>query len=215
MKITAFRSQALNVPEDEPLAGAVEKQGGTRPIVILTLGLALAIPERAGAAAILADLGHEVRSMVLLRLVRVVRKHDVLVERVGDRTRKLREVWQRVWTDRVEQPLGELLVSLEAAVDDASEELEVPGRAEKGYPKLKIEVEIQIQPSGVKRPLELVQALTWNIEILERARETMVLECRRRHYSWADLASALNVARQSAWTKYASLESDAEIDAVP
>ena len=38
MKITTFRSQALNVPEDEPLAGAVEKEGGTRPIVILTLG---------------------------------------------------------------------------------------------------------------------------------------------------------------------------------
>src|SRR5215469_12746220 len=38
MKITTVRSQALNVPEDEPLAGAVEKEGGTRPIVILTLG---------------------------------------------------------------------------------------------------------------------------------------------------------------------------------
>jgi L-alanine-DL-glutamate epimerase-like enolase superfamily enzyme len=38
MKITTFRSQVLNVPEDEPLADAVEKEGGKRPIVILTLG---------------------------------------------------------------------------------------------------------------------------------------------------------------------------------
>jgi len=38
MKLTTFRSQILNVPEDEPLAGAVEKEGAVRPIVILTLG---------------------------------------------------------------------------------------------------------------------------------------------------------------------------------
>lgn len=38
MKLTTFRSQILNIPEDEPLAGAVEKEGNTRPIVILTLG---------------------------------------------------------------------------------------------------------------------------------------------------------------------------------
>ena len=38
MKLTTFRSQILNVPEDEPLAGAVEKEGSVRPIVILTLG---------------------------------------------------------------------------------------------------------------------------------------------------------------------------------
>src|SRR5258708_29070413 len=37
MKIASFHSQILNVPEDEPLAGAVEKEGATRPIVILTL----------------------------------------------------------------------------------------------------------------------------------------------------------------------------------
>src|SRR5438105_8737062 len=38
MKIAGFNSQILNVPEDEPLAGAVEKEGNVRPIVILTLG---------------------------------------------------------------------------------------------------------------------------------------------------------------------------------
>ncbi|MGE5268215.1 MAG: mandelate racemase/muconate lactonizing enzyme family protein [Thiohalocapsa sp.] len=38
MKLTTFRSQILAVPEDEPLAGAVEKEGGVRPVVILTLG---------------------------------------------------------------------------------------------------------------------------------------------------------------------------------
>lgn len=129
-----------------------------------------------------------------------------------ERTRKLRDVWQQAWRDRLDQPLGELLGSLEAAIDKASDNLAVPGRAEKGYSRLKIEVEIPLQPAEVDRPLELVQALTWNIEILERARESMVLECRRREYSWADLATGLNVARQSAWTKYASLESDEELE---
>src|SRR5438105_13439966 len=37
MKIASFRSQILNVPEDEPLAGAVEKEGAVRTIVILML----------------------------------------------------------------------------------------------------------------------------------------------------------------------------------
>src|SRR5256885_2333446 len=37
MKIASFHSQILNVPEDEPLAGALEKEGAVRPIVILTL----------------------------------------------------------------------------------------------------------------------------------------------------------------------------------
>jgi hypothetical protein len=129
-----------------------------------------------------------------------------------ERTRKLRDVWQRAWRDRVDLPLFELLGSAERAIDDESDRLGVPGRAEKGYPKVKIEVEIPIEPVEVKRPLELVQALTWNIEILERARETMVVECRRRDYSWADVATALNVARQSAWAKYASLESDEDLD---
>jgi hypothetical protein len=32
MKISRFRSQILNVPEDEPLTGAVEKGGNTRPV---------------------------------------------------------------------------------------------------------------------------------------------------------------------------------------
>ena len=36
--------------------------------------------------------------------------------------------------------------------------------------------------------------------------DSLVLECRRRGYSWADIATALGVTRQSAWTKYASLE---------
>src|SRR6266481_4802605 len=37
MKISRFHSQILNVPEDEPLARAIEKEGSVRPIVILTL----------------------------------------------------------------------------------------------------------------------------------------------------------------------------------
>ena len=38
MKLTTFRSQILNVPEDCELAPALENPGATRPIVILTLG---------------------------------------------------------------------------------------------------------------------------------------------------------------------------------
>ncbi|MBV9861592.1 MAG: mandelate racemase/muconate lactonizing enzyme family protein [Alphaproteobacteria bacterium] len=37
MKITSSQTRILNIPEDEPLAGAVEKQGAVRPIVILTM----------------------------------------------------------------------------------------------------------------------------------------------------------------------------------
>jgi L-alanine-DL-glutamate epimerase-like enolase superfamily enzyme len=37
MKISTFRSQILNVPEDDPLAPALENPDATRPIVILTL----------------------------------------------------------------------------------------------------------------------------------------------------------------------------------
>jgi hypothetical protein len=127
-----------------------------------------------------------------------------------ERTRLLRDVWQRQWRDRSDMPLGELLVRLEADLDEANAKVGVPGKAEKGYPALRIEVEIPLDPPMVKRPLELVQALTWNIDILERARESVVAECRQRDYSWADIASALSVARQSAWAKYASVEDDAE-----
>jgi L-alanine-DL-glutamate epimerase-like enolase superfamily enzyme len=38
MKLTTFRSQILNVPEDAPLAPALENSDATRPIVALTLG---------------------------------------------------------------------------------------------------------------------------------------------------------------------------------
>jgi L-alanine-DL-glutamate epimerase-like enolase superfamily enzyme len=38
MKISTFRSQILEVPEDDPLAPALENPNATRPIVILTLG---------------------------------------------------------------------------------------------------------------------------------------------------------------------------------
>ena len=127
-----------------------------------------------------------------------------------ERTRLLRAVWQREWKDRAAEPLGALLVGLEADLDKANAAAGVPGRAEKGYPALHIKVEIPLEPPNVKRPLELVQALSWNIDILERARESVVAECRRRSYSWADIATALDVARQSAWAKYANLEDDLE-----
>lgn len=84
------------------------------------------------------------------------------------------------WTDRSDADLGRLLVALEANLDDATTAAGVPGKAEKGYAALHIKVEIPLEPSEVKRPLELVQALTWNIDILERARESLVAECRRR-----------------------------------
>jgi L-alanine-DL-glutamate epimerase-like enolase superfamily enzyme len=38
MKISTFRTQILEVPEDDPLAPALENPQATRPIVILTLG---------------------------------------------------------------------------------------------------------------------------------------------------------------------------------
>jgi hypothetical protein len=124
------------------------------------------------------------------------------------RTRALRQVWQQTWTDRSDTKLGQLLAGLEADIDEASAAVGVPGKAEKGYPAVHIKVEIPLAPTEVQRPLELVQALTWNIDILERTRESLVAECRRRSYSWADIAIALDVARQSAWAKYANLEDE-------
>src|SRR3954467_4835884 len=37
MKLASFSTQILAVPEDDPLAGAIETQGATRPVVILSL----------------------------------------------------------------------------------------------------------------------------------------------------------------------------------
>jgi L-alanine-DL-glutamate epimerase-like enolase superfamily enzyme len=37
MKLASFSTQILNVPEDDPLAGAVETPGATRPVVTLSL----------------------------------------------------------------------------------------------------------------------------------------------------------------------------------
>jgi L-alanine-DL-glutamate epimerase-like enolase superfamily enzyme len=37
MKLASFSTQILNVPEDDPLAGAIETPGATRPVVILSL----------------------------------------------------------------------------------------------------------------------------------------------------------------------------------
>ena len=37
MKLTSFSTQILAVPEDDPLAGAIETPGATRPVVTLSL----------------------------------------------------------------------------------------------------------------------------------------------------------------------------------
>ena len=122
------------------------------------------------------------------------------------RVRTLRTAWQQAWGDEDETSLPQLLLGLERSLAKASKAAGVEGEHETGYPAIKIEVELPTAPRKVERPLELVQALTWNLDILERTLEALVAECRRRHYSWADIAVALNVARQSAWTKYASLD---------
>src|SRR5687768_16481421 len=125
-----------------------------------------------------------------------------------NRVRALRTVWQDAWVNRLDTPIPALLTGLEASLDRAMAAAEVEGSAEKGYSAINIAVEIPTNPAELERPLELVQALYWNSDIIERTIETLVAECRRRQYSWADIAAALNVARQSAWTKYASLEAE-------
>ena len=37
MKLASFSTQILAVPEDDPLAGAIETPGATRPVVTLSL----------------------------------------------------------------------------------------------------------------------------------------------------------------------------------
>lgn len=126
-----------------------------------------------------------------------------------ERVRGLRKAWQQEWTERADVDLGRLLTSLQPRLEEAIAAHDVPGKPEEGFSRIDIRLEIPVEPHALDRPLELLQSLHWNGEIIERAIETLVLECRRRRYSWADIAAALDVARQSAWTKYAALEGDA------
>jgi len=138
------------------------------------------------------------------------------------RVRGLRAVWREAWKNKADQPLDEVLLGLdekdlEARIasltvgmpEDYRENEKCQAKDPSGYPALGVAVEIPTDPTQIRRPLEIVQSLSWNADIIERALEAVVLECRRRGYSWADIAEGLDVARQSAWSKYTSLEEQA------
>jgi hypothetical protein len=126
------------------------------------------------------------------------------------RIRQLGAAWRATWSDRhADTPLSTLLHRLQPDLDEAFALQGVEGSAEhdgKDFDAIRVQVALPVAPAQITRPLEILQSLTWSIDMIERAMEDLVRECRRRDYSWAEIAVALGVARQSAWAKYASLD---------
>jgi hypothetical protein len=61
-----------------------------------------------------------------------------------------------------------------------------------------------LDPGAAERPLELLLGLSHVVDQIDARRALLVAECRRRGRSWADIATALGVTRQTAWERYAS-----------
>lgn len=65
-------------------------------------------------------------------------------------------------------------------------------------------VELPRDLSELAHPLLALAELTAVNEHLEEKRRELVAECRARGWSWANIAEALGITRQSAWERYAS-----------
>jgi hypothetical protein len=63
-------------------------------------------------------------------------------------------------------------------------------------------VRFALNASKVEEPLLMLLHVTAAMDLLDDRRRDLVAECRRRGRSWADIASALGVTRQSAWDRY-------------
>ena len=120
------------------------------------------------------------------------------------KVRRMRAVWEQEWTAKEATPLGERILGLHSGA--LAEDL-APGPDE--FRKVALVFHLPTHPEDLKRPLAMLMTLAWGAEILERTMEPIVRECRRRGRSWSHIADALRVTRQSAWSKYASLEDDA------
>lgn len=101
-----------------------------------------------------------------------------------------REQWRQEWAESDSDPVALRSAALRAVRD-----------AEKTLAS-------NTGPAALKEPLSTLESLAMATDVIERLMQDLVAECRRRSYSWADIAVALGVARQSAWTKYSSVEED-------
>jgi hypothetical protein len=122
-----------------------------------------------------------------------------------ERVRRMAIEWQQMRVEMSDAPAPEFirrLGRLEREQEAAGESLEPE------FEHVTIGHRIPLDTKQVAQPLVHVHDGKRGLDILEAAMESMVSECRRRGYSWADIALALNVTRQSAWTKYASIEDD-------
>lgn len=66
----------------------------------------------------------------------------------------------------------------------------------------KAEVVLPGKLHDLQHPLAALADLSLVVDEVDRMRRNLVCECRRRGRSWADIASALGVSRQSAWERY-------------
>jgi hypothetical protein len=118
-----------------------------------------------------------------------------------ERVRALVVQWQEIRYGVVRRDPYDLVLHLA--------ELERSGELpddEPEFDNVVIGFKIPSDPGSVVQPLALLHDAKRGVDIVEASMDDLVLECRRRGYSWADIATALGVTRQSAWTKYASLE---------
>lgn len=111
--------------------------------------------------------------------------------------------WQRLRLEYSESATHELVLRM-AELESESEEQEPSVQPE--FENVVIGFKIPIDPATVAQPLALLHDAKRGVDVVESSMDSIVVECRRRGYSWADIATALDVTRQSAWTKYASLE---------
>lgn len=68
----------------------------------------------------------------------------------------------------------------------------------------KAEVVLPGNLHDIRHPLAALADLSIVVDEVDRMRRNLVQECRRRERSWADIATALAVTRQSAWERYSS-----------
>jgi hypothetical protein len=147
-----------------------------------------------------------------------------------------RQVWQREWRDRIDdQKLNDALSVLAddharlgadiGKLDQQRRSIgEVLGRLQGGdfadfvgdqpfpddHAKIKVELNFPADASAVAAPLAELQGLAFAGEMIDHALHDLVRACRQQGRSWADIAEALGVTRQSAWMKYSNLENETE-----
>ncbi len=120
-----------------------------------------------------------------------------------ERVRTHKAAWSKAWDDSLSLP--KLMHNLQAP--EFVEALDAP-RDEAAQP-VRVNLDLPAKPSNLANPLSELQGLHFMTQIIERVKVDVVVECRRRGRSWAQIGDALGVTRQSAWMKYGADEADA------